>query len=287
LDALAKAVRHHAARWIPLLCLCWATPSFAWQWTFAGGVEYFTWIERTESDRELVRETGPRLSLSASVSDERSVVGGRYRELFGQLHYGEVDYDGETMQTSETLNSTTDYLGGGAEGVLGYRWADLFAPGVALDAAVSFGYEGWGRDILPSRTAAGTPVSGLYEVYHILYARLGVGPTLSAAGWRGRAQLGLRLPVYTYERAETSTIGCEDDVELRPDPRGSAFARLSAEWPRGQRALRLEMYYDSFRFGPSELEPTTCLRSGTPVGLLFQQPRSSLDVLGLRLGILF
>jgi hypothetical protein len=130
-------------------------------------------------------------------------------------------------------------------------------------------------------------VSGLFEVYHILYARLGVGPRLVRDGWTARAQGGVRLPVYTYERAETTGIGCADDVELIPDGRSAFFLRLSGEWPYRTRRVRAEFYYDAFRFDPSELEGTVCQRGGGPVTLVFQQPQSSLDVFGVRIGVLF
>jgi hypothetical protein len=236
-----------------------------------GGVQSFRWQEYLDGAR-VVEETGPMLSLGASVDNLGRAGKGLLFSVEGAIYGGTVDYDGQT-QDGVDAQTDTEYSGAYLDGLLGYR---LFSIDKRYDIDVlgGLGLDSWDRDIAGGTDASGRQVRGSAEDYRVVSGRLGLGLQSRWARWTGYLQLGVKRPLRTRE--EIARLG----VTLEPKGAPSAFGRLSLDRKRsGRRTFGLVLYYESYRFDESPSEPGSL--GGVPV-LVFQ-PESKMDVVGLRL----
>jgi hypothetical protein len=113
------------------------------------------------------------------------------------------------------------------------------------------------------------------EDWGVIYARFGaeLGPSQGKPGLI--AALGLKYPVYTYENANLTEIGFDQNPTLTPGKDWSAYAsigyRINGTWS-------VVGYYDSYRFKESQTVQATL--NGTQYTLF--QPKSSMNVLGIQ-----
>ena len=247
---------------------------------FTLGVESFHWEEFDGGD-SLLTEEGPRLTVGAFIGDALTVERGQFFSAQGGLYFGTVDYDGQTIETGEPVKTDTEYVGFKAELLTGYR----FGGRVAVDLLGGVGVESWVRSLQDSRLSDGTRVVGYDENYTVFYLKAGPGLAFGSEANRGRLAGGLKYPLITREVVDTSSLGCDGDLELEPKPAASAFLSYDQRFRlQSGRDLRLGVYYDSYRFDRSDPDYTYCAGIGYAG---FVQPESHMDVVGLQLGLGF
>ena len=196
------------------------------------GVEYFDWQEDTTPS---VQETGPMFAGGITLTQDKEqgfLVG--YR---GQIWGGQVTYNGAELFTGAPLTGTTQYTGLLNEGQLRYRVA--LRHDQRLDGVLGVGADLWRRQLSADQK----------EDWAVGYARLGVEitPQPGRPGWIGGA--GVKYPFYTYENANLTDIGFDQNPTFTPGKDWSAYAnvgyRIDAHWS-------LVGYYDSYRFSQSQ-----------------------------------
>jgi len=235
------------------------------------GVQSFRWQEFLDGAR-VVKETGPMLSLGASVDNLGRAGKGLLFSVEGAIYGGTVDYDGQT-QDGVDAQTDAEYSGAYLDGLLGYRVFSI-EKRYDIDVLGGLGLDSWDRDIAGGTDALGRQVRGIAEDYQVVSGRVGLGLQSRWARWTGYLQLGLKRPLRTQE--EITRLG----VTLEPKSAPSVFGSLSLDrLSSGRRTFGLVLYYESYRFDESPPEPGSL--GGSPV-LVFQ-PESKMDVVGLRL----
>ena len=137
-----------------------------------------------------------------------------------------------------------------------------------LNLVAGLGVDYWQRTL---------PFTSQREDWTVLYARLG----LETARWHGLfAGAGIKYPLQTDEDAHFMDAGFDQNPMLHPGRELSLYADIGF---RVSRRWQLTGYYDSYRFAQSPMVPLT---SGSSAFIAYQ-PRSSMDVLGLRLEYFF
>jgi len=244
-----------------------------------GTVESFTWREFDAGERA-VMESGPLFGIGLSYFHEfenRITVTPR-----GEIFFGSVDYNGHAcstdpvtlIQTCQPATTTVGYLGLKFDGDIGLRFklkqSSFIEPfwGLALRT--------WRRDIRNGTAADGSATAGYLEDWSTLHFRLGVrgGVDLSKST-KMFAEAGVKLPLYNVNTAYVSDIGLGPDVTIHPGKQASFFAETGVTINR----VRASVFYDGLRFSQS-----------SPVSngmFVFFQPQSTMDVYGIRLGVIF
>jgi len=135
----------------------------------SGGIEAFRLKEFDSTGARLLSETGNRYITTAFLDN-----GDKYEpkthllyHLEASAYWGQVDYDGKSQsvdpaQSSLPLMSQTEYRGGRAEALLGYRFkSSTILRTMELMGGV--GGDSWDRRIHSATTSNGTLVSGIEE----------------------------------------------------------------------------------------------------------------------------
>ncbi len=252
------------------------------------GGEYSTWRESDQSGTTLLRESGPRGTLSLFLDNTDRIPSGIIYNFLLHGYLGDEHYDGQT-QTGIPITSNTNYFGGAAEITGGYRFKDLL-PSISVDLTAALGTDIWRRRISDTHTDAGIYVSGSEENYRILYARLGLGLYHVYDKWTHYVQFGAKRPFSTREEA---SLLVSQDCNAAPSvsekfilhPKGSESFYL--KWQidhlseNNKRQYSVMFYYDSFQFDRSD----TAL--GRVTGCPAHQPDSHQNVFGAQVGYYF
>lgn len=230
------------------------------EWSVHAQLERFRW---REDSQPRVKEMGARGGLGLGwTQDGSSGFLLRYR---GTVYAGSVKYDGATLVTGTPVQGTTDYSGMVNELHALYRPTETsFAQIVA-----GLGVDYWQRSF--------PTTFNQQEDWRVVFLRIG----LETGSRRGlSAAAGVKYPVSTEEKAHLQDQGFDQNPPLHPGKELSVYAdlgyRFSPHW-------RLAGYYDSYRFAESRKVTVT---QGT-TGFIVWQPRSTLDVLGLRVEYFF
>ena len=140
----------------------------------------------------------------------------------------------------------------------------------------------WVRDIDNSVDSSGRYVSGAREQYSIMNLGAGTGPHWRTDGWQGRLIAGFKYPFWTDEYIKKEDSGFDEDINLEPKGRLSAFLNFSNDIRLTNKLwLTIDAFYDSYRFDQSNKESTT--DNGQPV--LVWQPESKQDNYGMQVGV--
>lgn len=228
-------------------------------------VERFQWSEYDSSGSRLLREHGPRVGLGLRWDNyARRLDSWRYSAL-ARLTVGTVSYDGQT-QSGVPVQTDTQYTGLRGEAMAGYQ----FNSGVLVQGGA--GLDLWRRLIKDTGS-----VLGYRETYSIIYVKAGIGFLEQVGGGRLLAVVGPKMPVYTSEYVDLRRVGY-DPVTLHPGRRPSPFGQIEFIRESGEQPQwRASLYYDSYRFTPSD--PATLTAGGATVGQAWQ-PESRTDVIG-------
>jgi hypothetical protein len=229
-------------------------------------VDSFTWKEFGDDGSRLLKESGTLFGVGFTYMKEfnNHVTLKPTAEIFG----GTVDYDGHT-QSGIPATSTVDYFGVKLEGELGRRYRSTQS--FFVEPFGGLGFRAWLRDINNGTTATGSTAYGYTEDWITLHARLGVrgGVDFSRAS-QFFAEAGVKLPLYNE-----NTLSDGSDVTLKPGKQASLFAETGIKIKRFKGSL----FYDSLRFSKSPI-----VASGA---FLYWQPKSTMDMYGIKLGLVF
>ncbi len=237
-------------------------------------VQDFTWKEFDDDGSRLVKESGPLFGLGFTYWNEfqNHVTVKPTAELFG----GSVDYDGHT-QSGVPATTTVNYFGLKLEGEVGRR----FRPEQSffLEPFGGLGFRFWLRDIKDGTTLNGSPTFGYTEDWITLHARLGLRAGMD---FSSRKQLfawgGVKIPLYNENTAYLSDLG-GSDLTFNPGKKASFFVETGVRINRFEGSL----FYDSLRFSKSNVIVTS---NGVNLFLNWQ-PKSTMDIYGVKLGIVF
>ncbi|MBI5179479.1 MAG: hypothetical protein HZA04_09520 [Nitrospinae bacterium] len=241
------------------------------------GRENFTWSEYSGGTR-LLEENGPRYFFSFGYlqdGDEGALFG--YR---GKVYGGEVGYDGQT-QSGVPVSTTTGYSGMLNEFELRYRLpGGVFKGSYSLDAVAGFGLDFWRREIKGTYVAAVNEfAAGYVEEYLIGFARLGL--ELRRGGHGIQMGAGVKLPVYTWEKANLQTaLGTNTDPVLEPGKNMSYYASLGYRFAS---PFIAQVTYEGYRFPESPKVPVTI----NGVAARVYQPESRMDIVVFSVGYIF
>lgn len=250
------------------------------------GVEYYAWEEFDQSGTSLLRESGPRGSLSLSIDNVTRPDAGIVYRVYGHGYYGDVNYDGQT-QFSVPVTSNTRYIGGGVEADGGYRFANVFDT-YSFDVTGAAGVDAWQRRIADAQTATGDFVNGSTEDYRIVYVKLGVALFHVRHRWANYVQLGVKRPVDSREVAHIN-LGVANRLTLSPKNQVSFYLRwqITRLNNKQERTVSAAFYYESFRFDPSASVTAREQLNGSIQQVSAYQPESHQDVFGLEIGYYF
>ena len=231
------------------------------EWSLDLGVESFRWQE-FDAGARLLEETGPRFRVGGTW---RLPFGAEQRDLFqlhGAIYLGNVDYDGQACTLSgicSPFKTDATYAGANVEAMYARRFG---APPTG-EFFVGGGTDSWRRDIKGSGG-----VSGAIEDWSVLYAIAGAGANWSGPEANVYARIGVKYPVYT------TNVPDAFDVTLKPKGRASLFARVATDFiSAGRPRWGIGAYYDSYRFGTSDIEQVGSVQ--------IWQPESRQDVVGV------
>ena len=249
---------------VAVLCMAAVAPARA-EFTLAGGIEYFSWVEDTSPIG--VKENGPLLAFDIGyTTDQAKGFVFAYR---GHFYAGQVDYEGALLfAPSVPVSATTNYVGAANEAQL--RWRVPIERGYRMDILGGLGLDLWQRQLSADQV----------EDYTVVYARLGVEVSSGRAlGWLAAG--GLKYPLYTREDAHLTDVGFDQNPILTPGKSVSAFARLGYRFTPHWTLIG---YYEGYRFSQSNEEPVSI--GGVFAGWV-SQPASNMNVFGLSLQYTF
>ena len=259
----------------------------------SGGVEAFRLKEFDSNGVRLLSETGNRYVTTAFLDngDKYQLDAALLYHLEASAYWGQVDYDGKSQSVDPTqsnlpLISQTDYQGGRAEALLGYRFRPFSNPRT-IEILGGLGVDGWSRSIHSATTANGTLVSGIEETYTAYYGKIALGLSdLYPSSWHSHLQFGIKMPFSISEDINLSKVGYDSDLTVSPGNSYSGFVNLLLEpQPKDNKTgnLVISVYYDGFRFDPSKAKTATRNGSSDQVW----QPETHIDIFGLQIGYRF
>jgi len=273
---------------IPSHCPAVPIPSVG----LSGGLEGFHLKEIDSSGTRLLSETGRRYVATAFLddSDKYEFKTPLLYHLEASTYWGQVDYEGMSQsitpgQNNLPLLSQTDYLGGRAEAMVGYRFM-LPNHSSAIELLGGMGVDGWKRRIHSAVASDGTAVSGIEERYTAYYGKIALGlSNLYPSGWYSHLQFGVKIPVDIIEYVYLSKVGYDNDLTLNPGNTLSGFVDLQFESSHSDKAGNpvFRIYYDAFRFDPSAAKSAN---RGTSTDHVWQ-PETRIDIFGLQIGYRF
>jgi hypothetical protein len=233
-------------------------------------VSSFSWKEFNDNGSRLLKESGTLYGIGGSYwwkpRGPVSLQAGA--ELFG----GNVDYDGMT-QSGIQSSTTVDYFGAKLKIEAGHVFGS--ADNVQIEPFGGLGFAAWLRTINDGTSANGAKAYGYRENWKTLHVRLGLRARLGVSSqMRLFAESGVKLPVYNENSVDLNSFGI-GDVILHPGRQASLFGELGLQF----RHLKTSLFYDGMRFSRSDDE-----QAG---GYIVYQPRSTADLIGLRLGVVF
>lgn len=259
----------------------------------SGGLEAFRLKEVDSTGTRLLSETGNRYVTTAFLDngDKYEPAASLLYHLEASAYWGQVDYDGKSQsvdpaQSNLPLMSHTDYQGGRAEALLGYRLRPS-SSSRSLEVMGGLGVDSWNRSIHNATASNGTLVSGIKETYNAYYGKIALGlSNLYPSTWHSHLQFGIKMPLSITEDINLSEVGYDNDLTVSPGNTYSGFINLVLEpQPKDNKTgnLVMSVYYDGFRFDPSKAKTVT--RNGSPIQVW--QPETHIDIFGFQIGYRF
>ena len=231
-------------------------------------VEQFVWEEFNDDGTRLLEESGPLFGFGGTLGGRLSP---RWRAFgLGELFFGEVDYDGATID-GRPVKSETEYTGTKLEAGMSLALAPDAA--VSIEPLAGIGLRGWLRDLQD----VSAEIRGYEERWLAIYAMLGAHLAATTSGgslWT--ADLGVRLPLDNRAEYDFSNLGA--DVTVTVEPGGDTAFYAEAGWAKDR--FTVSAFFEQLRFDKSNV----AVIGGE---LLIWQPESQADIAGLRAGITF
>ncbi len=234
-------------------------------------LEDYTWKELNDNSSRLLKESGDLIGLGFSYQHELSnhVTFSPRAEIFG----GQIDYAGQT-QSGIPATSTVTYVGSSIETEAGRKYE--INGSYYIEPFGGLGFRAWQRGINNGTTVNGASASGITEDWVTTQAligmRGGVTPTPRLAMF---AEAGMKLPLYNEEAVYFGNGYLRPDANLHPGKQTSFFGEVGTRF----RCMKAGVFYDGMRFSRSDQERIT--------GGYVYQPRSVLDIYGVKIGVAF
>ena len=229
----------------------------------------FGYQEFDDNNASLNREDGylPGLTLSVDAPASRWSL---TTEL--SLYAKDVLYDGQT-QSGTPIQSRTDETIVDVSLMLSKELVDKSLSPEQL--YYGLGYRHWRRNIRDTRTAAGTPVSGLLEIYRIPYVLLGSRWDMARSN-NTKWTLDLRL---THTFLSEMSVELYEGTTLDLGERVGGRVSITVDYlsPKG-RTFYVEPFYEYWQLGKSGIEFNSGLGN-------ILEPRSTTKNLGLNIGM--
>ena len=226
----------------------------------------FTWAEYDVNGAELLTESGPHVVIGAKT--RAALTEALTVQLKGELFGGNVDYDGQDIQTKMPVVSDANYSGFTGEVDVGLKV--IASQRSALEPFAAIGLRWWKREVEDVSF-----IAGFLEKWSTVYTRLGIrGDHAYAEDFRIFAEGGIKSPLSIKNKVDLTDRGLSD-VTLKPGNKPSYFAEVGVK----RKTMMASFYYEGMRFSRSNAKPIP--------GDLIWQPESEADLFGLRLGVVF
>lgn len=237
----------------------------------------FTYKEFDDTDGSILdREDGwiPGLVFGFREGRDRW-----FGHLDASLHWGEVDYDGQTQDGVKARTDTDERIFD-----VSYRVGYWFGPEQRPVAApyAGLGYRHWRRDIQSGQDVTGRAVTGILEKYRWSYLLLGVEANLYSSELSDvGADFRLTRPIDA--RMDIEGFAGLDDATLDLGEKTGGRATLYWRYRYGRdAAVEIAPFYERWDIGRS---PDTVLTSGgIPAAVAFE-PRSKTRNYGISLSV--
>jgi hypothetical protein len=245
--------------------------------TIAGSVLHFGYQEFNDTGKLLDREDGflPGLVLGLSHTADRWLFAGDFA-----VYGGEVVYTGLTNTGIPISTRTEQHI---ADLALRSEYWQENDKGVSYAFYAGAGYHHWDRDIKPTITATGIPVSGLFETYRWWSAFLGAKASFyksASVVWL----LDARVLQIISPTLNTDYNGQYDNVTLQLGERLGVRLALPLSYTMNQTSsLIVEPYAESYELGRSARSPLNS--NGTASGRTIWEPLSQTINYGLTVGV--
>lgn len=271
------------SRFLPILCPLLALltplgvsaqPQNGRALAIAGSVLHFSYQEFDDSGALLDREYGyiPGFVLGLSQTSDRWVFAGDIA-----YHGGDVSYEGQTNSAPPIpVNTRT------VQNIADFAMRTEYWIHSRYAFYLGAGYHHWDRNIQPTTTASGTPVSGLFESYSWWTGFLGTKFPIYKSGSTSWL-LDARLLQISNPAISINFNGKYDNTALALGEH--LGVRLSFPWHyqfNRSSGINIEPYAESYELGRSATAPITS--NGKVVGNVFE-PRSQTANFGLAIGI--
>ncbi len=233
-------------------------------------VDNYRWSEYQNGLR-LLQESGilvgPGFSYWKEFSNHMTL------KPLAELFVGNVDYNGAT-QNGSPVKTKVMYAGVKMQCDAGRK----FGVGETsyIEPFGGLGIRSWSRDLQDSTTSSGNAAAGYTEVWINAYARFGVrGGVPVSEETRLFAEGGVKLPFYNKNSVYFNSGNNNPDFTLYPGLQSSLFGEAGVTLHH----FKASVFYDGLRFSRSP-------NVNTSIGSVYQ-PRSSADLLGVKLGASF
>lgn len=254
-----------------------AQPEQGSELSIAGSLLNFGYQEFNDTGKLLDREDGyiPGVVLGLSHTIDRWLFAGDFA-----YHAGDVAYTGQTNNTGVPISTRTRQ--NISDISLRTEYWSQHDKGLSYAFYLGAGYHQWNRDIQPTTTASGAPVSGLFETYEWWSGFLGIKGELYESG-STRWLLDTRLMQIINPSIKVYFNGQYDNARLALGERWGI--RVSLPWHytmETSSSLSIEPFAESYELGRSATTPLT--KNGTAAGNVWE-PLSQTINYGLTVGI--
>ncbi len=247
---------------------------------FYAAAEDFTWEEFADDGSRLLKESGVLTGVGFVYWNELpdNITIKPVAEIFA----GTVDYDGQACDINTNIcvpaRTDVDYFGLKLQGEIGKR--SRTAAGFFIEPFGGIGFRGWYREINSGTAADGRATAGYTEQWTTFHARLGLrgGRDLSERK-QVFVEAGVKYPLLNRNTAYLSDAGLGDDITMHPGKKSSLFAEAGMKI----KTLSVSLFYDSLRFSKSNVVETV---EGNFI-IQHWQPKSTMDMYGLKVGVIF
>lgn len=243
-----------------------------WELAINGAALNFGYREFSDSGKLFDREHGtiPGLGMSLSLAQDQWLFAGDF-----SYHAGAVVYDGQTSAGVPISSHTNQKITDGS--IRAEHWQSA-----NYAWYLGAGYHYWTRDIQPSYSAAGTPASGLFEIYQWWLGFAGVKAVLIQSD-RVHWLLDARLTRSLNPSITVDFNGQHDTARLSLGKRWGARLALPWRYKMDESTnMVVEPFAENFTLGRSATTPLT--DGGVTAGIVYE-PRSETLNYGLLVGI--
>ena len=253
-----------------------AQPEQGSELSIAGSALHFAYQEFNDTGKLLDREDGyiPGLVIGLSQTVDRWLFAGDF-----SFYAGNVIYTGQTNTGIPISTRTRQRIIDIAVHTEYWLQSDK---GLSYAFYVGAGYHQWDRNIQPTITASGTPVSGLLETYEWWSGFLGTKAVLHESE-SVRLLLDARILRTVNPAISIYFNGQYDNARLALGERWGVRVSLPLRYTLNtSSSLNVEPYAESYELGRSTTAPLTS--NGKVVGSVYE-PLSQTINYGLTVGI--